>query len=313
LDDANVNQGATLPANAGATGSFLPLLRRRPTIPKEHSMTQSASPTEDIVPEFDRAHAMEENYRNWFLDAAQLPGVRVSDGNAFQAILTPSQPHPLVNCVLQARFPSGDEFHCAREIDGVFSGNKVPYRYFLGPSSKNPDTVRAALHTLGRQRQAELPALWLDFADVRGSITERIAATGLRVVQVENRHQRDQWVRILAEGSGLSSPLADFFSSYLDMQGIGPYTRFPCFLGYANGQPAAVSAYYVGGGVVGLYCVATLPQHRRKGFAAAMSWAAIRRARQRDHAGIGGYASPMGLPVYQRMGFTQMGSVFEVY
>jgi GNAT superfamily N-acetyltransferase len=275
-------------------------------------MTQFATSAESL-PERDLSHAMEENYRSWFLDAAQLPGVRVSDGNAFQAILTPSRPHPLVNCVLQARFPAGDEFHCAREIDAVFAGNRVPYRYFLGPSSRNPEMVRSALTTLGRRRHAELPALWLDFADVRGSITERIAATGLRVVQVETRPQRDQWVRVLAEGSGLSPALADFFRSYLDMQGLGPYTRFPCFLGYRNGEPAAASAYYIGGGVLGLYCVATLPTHRRRGFAAAMSWAAIRRARQRDHAGIGGYASQAGLPVYERMGFTRIGTVVEVY
>ena len=75
---------------------------------------------------------------------------------------------------------------------------------------------------------------------------------------------------------------------------------FRFWLGRVNGEPASIAAASVSHGFVGVYAVATLPEHRGRGFGEALSWAAT-RFRAELPATL--QASPMGRPVYERMGF----------
>ena len=83
--------------------------------------------------------------------------------------------------------------------------------------------------------------------------------------------------------------------------GSGGGARF--FVGYFDGRPVTTSALYVSEGLAGIFFVATLPAFRRKGYGAAMTWAALEASRG-DGGRIGFLqATAMGNPVYQRMGF----------
>lgn len=79
------------------------------------------------------------------------------------------------------------------------------------------------------------------------------------------------------------------------------------FVGYLDGQPVASSQLYLTDGIAGIYYVATLPDQRRRGFGEAMTSHAMREgvAAGCDISSL--QASPMGLPIYTRMGFQQVG------
>lgn len=76
------------------------------------------------------------------------------------------------------------------------------------------------------------------------------------------------------------------------------------FVGYdAQGQPVASSRLACYGAVGEINGVVTVPEHRRRGFGTAMTWAAIAACAARGCTAITLSATAMGLPVYRRMGF----------
>jgi len=76
------------------------------------------------------------------------------------------------------------------------------------------------------------------------------------------------------------------------------------WVGYVDSRPVATSAAHVSDGQVGIYAVATTPDARGHGYGEALTWAAIA---SRPDLPAALQASPMGLPVYRRMGFEQVG------
>lgn len=75
------------------------------------------------------------------------------------------------------------------------------------------------------------------------------------------------------------------------------------FVGYVGGQVAGTAALYRTDGVAEIGGVAVAPALRRRGFGAALTWAAIAEgaARGCDVATL--HATELGLPVYVAMGF----------
>ena len=75
------------------------------------------------------------------------------------------------------------------------------------------------------------------------------------------------------------------------------------YVGYVEGRPAATSCLITTGAVAGIYWVSTLEEFRGRGFGAAISAHAIRVGQSLgcDMATL--QASPLGRPVYERMGF----------
>jgi len=78
------------------------------------------------------------------------------------------------------------------------------------------------------------------------------------------------------------------------------------FVGYVDGSPVASSAIFLNNGVAGIYNVATVDGHRRRGLGEAMTWHAARRGREMGCRFGGLLSSDMGLPVYERMGFRKI-------
>src|SRR5439155_24576429 len=80
----------------------------------------------------------------------------------------------------------------------------------------------------------------------------------------------------------------------------GPWVRF---VGFLDGRPVASSGMFAGGGVVGIYNVATLRSMRRRGIGTAMTLAAMRHGRSLGyHVAVLG-ASDLGRGIYERLGF----------
>jgi len=75
------------------------------------------------------------------------------------------------------------------------------------------------------------------------------------------------------------------------------------YLGFADGLPVATSTLVRTGAVAGVYNVATLDSHRRRGIGEAMTWYAVQRGAEMGCVIGALQASEMGQPVYERMGF----------
>ena len=122
-------------------------------------------------------------------------------------------------------------------------------------------------------------------------------AAGVEVARVEAAGLEEFWqvaidggappdlARQLIPPSFASDPVVQLFVGRLD--------------GRAVGTSIAIQTRTAGGVVA----VSTLPDARRRGVGAAMSWAAVSAGADHGHDTIVLQASPMGFPVYVAMGF----------
>lgn len=88
---------------------------------------------------------------------------------------------------------------------------------------------------------------------------------------------------------------------------------FQGYVGYVKGKPVTSAASVTAGGVVGLYSVATVPQHRRRGYAEAIMREVVRDISQRTgiHSTVL-QATTSGLGLYEAMGYRTV-TTFDVY
>ena len=89
--------------------------------------------------------------------------------------------------------------------------------------------------------------------------------------------------------------------------------RFSVFVGYVDNEPVATSmlAETEGGGLAGVYSVATRPTRARRGFGAALTAAAIEEALRHGHRVVVLEPSDIAEAMYARMGFVQFGTYAE--
>lgn len=88
---------------------------------------------------------------------------------------------------------------------------------------------------------------------------------------------------------------------------------FQGYVGYSNGRAVTTAASVITGDVIGLYSVATLPQHRRLGFAESIMRQVIQEAREsRGILRTVLQATSSGLSLYEAMGYRTVTS-FNVF
>ena len=99
-----------------------------------------------------------------------------------------------------------------------------------------------------------------------------------------------------------------WFKEVFDGESV--WERFISYVGYADGEPVTTAAIVVGGGVLGVYNVATLPGHQKRGYGEAVMRHAMADARREwgiERAIL--QSTPAGLKLYQRMGFRTVARV----
>ncbi|MCJ7832349.1 MAG: GNAT family N-acetyltransferase [Actinobacteria bacterium] len=78
---------------------------------------------------------------------------------------------------------------------------------------------------------------------------------------------------------------------------------FRTWVGSVDGRPVSTATAYVGGGFVGVYAVATYEEARGRGYGQALTWKATMF---RPDLPATLQASPLGLPIYEQMGYRQI-------
>jgi GNAT superfamily N-acetyltransferase len=85
--------------------------------------------------------------------------------------------------------------------------------------------------------------------------------------------------------------------------------RAQLYLARERGKPAACVAALDEGTDCGIYCVATRPRSRGQGLATALMRRALLDARDRGATTSSLQSSPLGFPVYQRVGYADLGAI----
>ena len=92
---------------------------------------------------------------------------------------------------------------------------------------------------------------------------------------------------------------------------LHPASPLWLYLGYVDRVPVATAELTVGGGVVGLYGISTLAEHRRRGYGSALTARPLRDAMEAGQQVAILQAAPDGVGVYRRLGFQEFGRIRE--
>lgn len=122
---------------------------------------------------------------------------------------------------------------------------------------------------------------------------------GLEIRTVSNATELQDHIAVIAEAFAMP---VDFARQFLSPNVLS-IPDAALYVGYVDGLPVATSALFASHHVAGVYNVACLPSHRKRGFGEALTWHAVHAGAAIGCTIASLQASEMGEPIYQRMGF----------
>ncbi|MFE7421036.1 GNAT family N-acetyltransferase [Rhodococcus sp. NPDC057529] len=235
----------------------------------------------------------------------QVPNARVLDGA--DVYLADSGLHDdTFNIICRARFSDRDVDARVAAVVGEVRALQRPFSWWVAPTSA-PDDLPIVLRAHGLVEAETEEAMVATLTEVppaphRGDLV---------VVAVESAEQLRDYASLVARNwDPPSAAVVDFFAHTAPAI-LAPTCASRFVVGYRSGEPVAGAEIHVHAGVAGLYGIVTLEEHRRQGLATAVTLAALElvRAEGVTHAVL--QASTDGAPVYERIGFTSVGTYTE--
>jgi GNAT superfamily N-acetyltransferase len=242
------------------------------------------------------AEAIEANGRGFLLELGRAGGGAYRNDHLEWTI--GGSPIDYHNAVVSARLTPETADAAIVESADMFRERNVPGSWHVGPSMTPKDLPRR-LAAKGFQHGGDDVGMAADL--LRLSPMPEIA--GFRVAEVLTETALTDWTDTASRGFGEGPAEIGWVGEMYRKLGYGPGRDWRHYVGWLDGVPVATSTMYLGAGVAGLYFVFTLPAARGRGVGAAMTLAPLADAVSLGYqVGVLG-ASPMGEPVYRRIGF----------
>lgn len=237
------------------------------------------------------ADRMQKNMVAYFRMFAGPPGVTVVDEDVFWLVSDKTEPG---NHVLRARIADAD---ADARIDAILDqiGRRTDHVDWLVFPGCRPVDLGQRLEARGMPggpggnwMLAELPA------------PQRSAPAGFHVVQVRDQAMLAAWAQVSAAGFGDDVQVhAEAYARH----GFGADADALHYIGYLDDVPATSGTLLLAGGIAGVWDVSTPPALRGRGLGGALVLAMLREAHARGERLAWTWASQMGRPVYQQIGF----------
>jgi ribosomal protein S18 acetylase RimI-like enzyme len=236
----------------------------------------------------------------------RVQGMRVLEDDGL-TLIDSGLPCDTFNFVCRARLEPGRAAARAREVCAVFTEEGRPFSWWVGPADR-PRNLGDVLVSIGLERaETELAmAADLDALDDRVVLPE-----GLRIARVRSRPELEDFARVNA--ANWTPPDRDVLRFYALGAELLLSSNCPLWLyvGYLGDTAVATAELTLGGGVVGLYNIATLAEFRRRGFGSALTLRPLLDAGERGYGTAVLQASDDGAGIYERVGFRRFGGITE--
>ena len=256
------------------------------------------------------ADPFEANIASLLAHYGGIPGGEIADTPAVR-VSTTNQASRTLNAASVAILPADKQFLIRTTIAATldfFARRGQPWRWIVGSTSQ-PDGLGHELVAAGLVLGAEVPTMSLS---LDGRLPDPDGPAGLDVREVEEAASFEAWIEVQRSGLKFPPRAAEAWEAVHRALGWGRGLPLRNYVGLIGDRPVGAAALYLGGvaggeDVAGIYNVATIPEARGMGIARALTLAALRdgQAAGRHVASLG--SSPMGLSVYHRLGFVEVG------
>lgn len=211
--------------------------------------------------------------------------------------------NPFLNGVMHARLLPEDIDAAIETNRAYFASRGVPALWWISPTTQPPQLAQHLMqHALPSAGQ--FPMMALDLTTLPDE-PEALPA-GFMLAPVDDEHTLRAWSAIIS--ACFDFPLSGsptFFDLEASLGSAMTSTRYR-LIGYHDSTPVATACLMPGAGVAGLYTIAVLPEARQHGFGTAITVAVVHEARRQGYRIATLQASPMGRPVYRRLGFQEV-------
>jgi len=239
----------------------------------------------------------------FYRTAARFPWANIEDdGDVIHG--TTGIPLKVFNGAAGARFDAATADERIETVLRPFRKQRIDMSWVVGSTSTPADLARR-LEDHGLTRDQELPVLAMRL----DRWAPRSPAAGIELEWVTDRASFDTAMRVMFAGFGMPDTTFDAFADRFSMTVVGPSATQRVVLARIDDRPISTALGFILDGTVGVYNVATIPEEERRGGGSAVTRAVIDDAVGRGAVGAVLQSSDAGRPVYERIGFRDVGTV----
>jgi ribosomal protein S18 acetylase RimI-like enzyme len=208
----------------------------------------------------------------------------------------------LLNSIMDARLSAEQVQPTIEYIISDAKSRNVPVLWWIGPSTRSPD-LASRLMEFGFTIDEDGPGMAADLQILNES---QPSPEGLSIQPAQDDASWWAWSRTMAQGFEIPPGRIEFVvNTWHDLLSqVNPETT-QAYTAWLNGSPVATSLLLLGGGVAGIYAVATVPEARQKGIGAQVTLFPLLQVRRRGYRVGVLQASEMGLSMYKSLGFQE--------